>query len=141
MTREECTKLIAFITVSFPSYLKGLSSREKQGAVNHWMEFIGDLDAELGYMAVKEYLHTTETLYQSDNVPLLVQQTARKIRNAIKAEFPTYRFAYKELNAYVSRKRSQEGRLGIAARQSLPPEQKNGRFTKMLEDMNADRNT
>ena len=111
LTKRDCVQLISIITVAFPNYLKGLGDAEKQGAVNLWMEFIGDMDAELGYLAVKEFLHTAETLYQSDNVPLMVENIAKSIRQTIKSEFGMRRFKVPEVNRYIQRERSLQRKL------------------------------
>ncbi len=121
MTREDCAKLIALVTVSFPSYLKGLSPAEKQGAVSLWMEFVGEYDSELGYHRVKELLHSVESLYQSDNIPLMVEKICKRIKGAVKAEFPTATFASKETSRYVEEARKKRGKWVKADYRALPP--------------------
>jgi hypothetical protein len=121
MTRKECAELIRLVKIAFPKYLDGFSENMKQGAVSHWMEFIGDMDIKLAYLAVKEYLHTADTLYQSDNVPLLIADKAHEIRRAISSEFPLTKFAFGPVNNYVYEERRKRNKLTWADAKPLPP--------------------
>lgn len=121
MNKRECAQLIAIIKTVFPKYLDGYNEQMMQGAVNIWMEFVGEMDRRLAYLAVKEFIHTADVLYRSDNVPLMIEEKVREIRNAIKAEFPLRKFRYKEVNEFVRTERKKQGKLIWAEMRTLPP--------------------
>lgn len=135
MTKRDCLTLITMVSVAFPSYLKGLTDAEKMLALNQWMEFMGDIDAELGVLAVREYLHTARQQYQSDNVPLIIQDIAKEIRRETVKEFGGFRkFAVPEVNQWINEKIRQK-RKAVAGKpkaKALPQQVRDSSFARTL---------